>query len=676
MTKIMLNWTYVAKIALPVFISFLMINPILAQKKPMKFGKIDKQELEMTSYEGDTSAKALILGDYGEVRFEESIKHSLEMVFTRHLRIKIFDQEATSRGDFKIRLYRGQALYGEKIHKIKARTYNLESGKIVETELDKKDIYEERITDYYYSYNFSLPQLKAGSIFEVEYILLSDRLHAVPDWQFQYDIPSVFSEFNFSFPENLGYKLNMKGFLFLDENVQETRTSHLKRSTPNGYAGTMNEYYNHFRINNIPALVTEPYMNHPINYYSKVEIELSSYQGRNRIMENLTTDWEEINKELSNSEYFGLLLNRDGFVKDVAQNIKESTTDTLKMLEMAHQWVRDNIKWNERKSVFTSQTLRKAVSDQSGNSAEVNLLLVLVLNELGFNAQPVISSTRDHGIILRAYPMLSKFNYVLAYCKAGSQEFLMDATDRHLPFYMLPERAINSDGRIIDKNFSNTDFINISLLAPSTKQEVTQLMISEQGNIQARTTIQATQYFAYDLAHEYRQFQNQDAFMDDFESSKPGFELIEVNNNNLSDWYRPLEQAYRYDINNIDQESVKDMIYIQPMLFDRMETNPFKSEERLFPVDFVYPRTINKTIRIVIPQGYQAEELPESTAFALPESSCVYKYTIVHTGTQIQLKTEMQINNPFFGFEDYPLLKEFFNQVVQKEDELIVIKKL
>jgi hypothetical protein len=63
-----------------------------SQKPPIKFGKVDKSDLEMQYYELDSSASAVILCDYG--RFNGN---TLE--FTRLLRIKILKKEGLSWAD-------------------------------------------------------------------------------------------------------------------------------------------------------------------------------------------------------------------------------------------------------------------------------------------------------------------------------------------------------------------------------------------------------------------------------------------------------------------------------------------------------------------------------------------------------------------------------------------------
>src|SRR4030042_3861077 len=68
------------------YLLFICTQPGISQKPPVKFGKIDRELLEMTVYEPDTSAEAVILCNYG--RFDP-----VNFQFTNTIRIKILKKE-------------------------------------------------------------------------------------------------------------------------------------------------------------------------------------------------------------------------------------------------------------------------------------------------------------------------------------------------------------------------------------------------------------------------------------------------------------------------------------------------------------------------------------------------------------------------------------------------------
>jgi hypothetical protein len=66
-----------------------------SQPDPLKFGKVELQELQMAKYDKDTSASALILCDYGQSYFKYTHK-GFQMYFDRHVRIKILKNQDIS----------------------------------------------------------------------------------------------------------------------------------------------------------------------------------------------------------------------------------------------------------------------------------------------------------------------------------------------------------------------------------------------------------------------------------------------------------------------------------------------------------------------------------------------------------------------------------------------------
>ena len=77
-----------------------------------------------------------------------------------------------------------------------------------------------------------------------------------------------------------------------------------------------------------------------------------------------------------------------------------------------------------------------------------------------------------------------------------------------------------------------------------------------------------------------------------------------------------------------------------------------------------------------IPKGYAVEEMPASRKISLNDKDGYFEYIMEKNGDNIQLQMRMKINKTFFTTEEYANLREFFNQVVKKENEQIVFRKL
>src|SRR5258708_13415013 len=174
----------------------------LAQKSLPKFGEVSMEEMKMTSYEFDCSANGVILFDKGETVMDES-----EVNLKRHVRIKILTKEGFDWADYAIRLERSF----ESLSKLKGSTYNLEGGRIVETKMADQSIFKNKYNKYKDQVKFTLPNVKEGSIIEYTYVLKSEANY-IPEWQFQYTIPTVVSDYQTTISNSFTFRKDVQGY--------------------------------------------------------------------------------------------------------------------------------------------------------------------------------------------------------------------------------------------------------------------------------------------------------------------------------------------------------------------------------------------------------------------------------------------------------------------------------
>src|SRR6202040_3625078 len=91
----------------------------------------------------DSNTSAIILSDIGSIHFVGNNKGWFSYVFTRKTRIKILNKKAFDLATVEIPLYT-PVEDAEQLDNLAASTYNLENGRVAETRLDKKDIFENR----------------------------------------------------------------------------------------------------------------------------------------------------------------------------------------------------------------------------------------------------------------------------------------------------------------------------------------------------------------------------------------------------------------------------------------------------------------------------------------------------------------------------------------------------
>ena len=119
-----------------------------------------------------------------------------------------------------------------------------------------------------------------------------------------------------------------------------------------------------------------------------------------------------------------------------------------------------------------------------------------------------------------------------------------------------------------------------------------------------------------------------------------------------------------------------DHIYLNPMIFPDETENPFTNVNRKFPVEFPYAQTTAVNTTLTIPEGYQVEELPKSTRATMNQNELEFSYIIRQVNNIVSIRYKATINTPFIGSEQYEELRNFWEEMVIRNNQQIVLKKV
>ena len=174
------------------------------------------------------------------------------------------------------------------------------------------------------------------------------------------------------------------------------------------FAEIITEYY---KID-IPALKDESHVDNIRNYRMSIVYELVSTEFNEGNKIEYATTWEEVAKSIFKHENFGAQLENTNFLNEVANSIRENHVTEKDRIDAVLNFVKNNLTWNGDDRLFVENDLKRVFKEGSGNTAEVNLTLVALLRACGIYANPVVLSTKEHGIPL--FPTREGFNYVVA----------------------------------------------------------------------------------------------------------------------------------------------------------------------------------------------------------------------------------------------------------------------
>lgn len=643
----------------------------------IKFGKVSPDEFKPVAYAPDSGAHAVVLAEFGNSEYESS-GAAFQIVYKIHRRIRIMDKNGYDVATVQIPVYKSGTTE-ERLSNLKAASYNLEDGKVVETKLDSKNIFVDKQTKEYAYKKFTLPAVKEGTIIEYAYTITSDFYHHLRPWAFQGKYPIKWSEYSVSIPEYFDYMLNGQGYeLFATKTRKEGSRSFSFRAETQGPTGASESFTlipnvttYRWALKDVPPIKSEPFITTIDNYTNRISFQLSAIKYPQQPVKQVKSTWQKLMEDLLKDEDYGEALNHhNGWLGDkVDELVKGAASDSIKAVNI-FAWVRDNYTCTDHDALYITRPLKQVFNAKNGNVSEVNLLLVAMLKKAGLQANPLILSTRDNGYTNPLYPMRERFNYTIAYLEIGDRPLFLDASHPMMGFGRLPSDCYNGHARIVNESAAP-----VVLSADSLKeQKFTSVMMTIgvdgtfTGNLQQRLPY--------------------------FESTSLRREIKEKG---LETWFKKIAQHYSGDM-TLENEQVEDLkeldknvlvnfnfkwetgddhevIYLNPMMGEAYKKNPFQSLERRFPIEMPYVTDEIYSFNLTIPEGYVVDELPKSSAATFNDDEGLFQYIIQRSESGVQFRCRIKLNRATFQPEDYTSLRGFFDLIVKKQAEQIVLKK-
>ena len=648
------------------------------------FGKVSKEELQEQFYPLDSTADAAYLYRSRKTHFDYDVDDGFRTITEVHNRIKIYNKDGFKNGTQEVVLYKPLSGKKEKFTNLKAYTFNLIKNKIVKTKVSKKSIFEERKNKYYVIQKIPLPNIKENSVIDIKYNVISP-FRSIDDLKFQFEIPIKKLNYSVAIPDYFKYKEYIRGyyqikpiFSFINKDFQ-FETPDKKVSKSGGYVTEKGEVFklnvaikqSLFKADNIPALKEkEAFIGNIENYRGAIIYELASSKLPNSMEEHYADSWENISKKIYRSGAFGDELTKSSYYSDDIENLLKSANNEFEKVAILFQFVKSKVKWNGYYGKYTENGVRKAYRENTGNVADVNLMLTSMLRFAGLDANPVLVSSRGNGIPL--FPTIKGFDYVIAAVTFNDGKYvLLDATEPYSLPNTLPERALNWNGRLVKKDGSSSW---LKLTTGKHSLEENMLMVKINDELVAEGFIRTK--FDNIKALNFRRSKNhikEEILSTNFEENN-NVEIEDFKLQNKLDLNKPIVRMIKFSSEDLI-EGINGKLYIEPLLFLTRHSNPFKLEERKFPIDFTTSWKELNRVTITIPNGYKVEKLPETLAIGLPEDLGVFKYQVSQVGNKIKAVSVLQFNKPLIGAQYYKDLKNFFDETVRKQSEKIVLIK-
>ena len=643
-------------------IIFLIFYTLEIRAQIKKLGDISSLEFSSHNTKYDSTMPAIILFEYGYADFDSDVSAYLNY----HKRMLILNDEGLEYANVEIPINKE---FKQEVFEIKASSYRLsESGAVSETKLNRKEIITEKFNDDITLKKFSIPGVNSGTILEYSYRKKMGNPFMLPDWEFHDYLPVQWSEYKMQIPVGLQYKMIFKGNDSLE--VYEVNKS-LVSTVSNRNQGS---YIFRMVKKDLPPVEDLPYMINRDDYISEVITQLQNISLPNYRFQNFFKDWDALAKELNDRGDFGKQ-RLNGEMKEVVDNLISGKITELEKARSIYQYVASNLEWDGMHRILTEKGIRDAFNTNIGNTGDINHLLIEMLRYADIKASPGLLSTRSNGSVLTDFALINQFNMVLAVVEIENRAFVMDASSGNRSFKS-PHPKILYRKVFVIREDDSFGWLQSTPMDKNNERISLTYSVSESPTVNVKYQGRLMGEFAERLRSEVNLSELDEYWENEFHD----IQGIRVDSSSFDNLENMGEQISFQTSLSIPSESVFDvngnLIYLKPFLFLALQENPFKAEDREFPIEINYPYKRQYVTSLTIPEGYVIEEIPKNTQIRLPNNTGYYRFMVSQQGDKLTLVSDINIASTYYGVDDYSMVKDLFQKVVDSQSFTVVLEKI
>lgn len=646
----------------------LLLTAGASRAQNFEYGKHKPSDFLNNKASVDSTADAEVIREFGSGRILlDDNSGSIYLLYTYHVKIKIFNTEGFQQGNIEVPL-NVYSTNADEISGVQATTYNYNNGQVIRTELNPKQVFTENHSKYLKLVKFTMPSLQPGSVIEYTYNIKRQSIFNFSSWEFQSNIPKVYSEFVAYIPATYNFNVSLKGLRGLSDKAGVVERECLRIGGTPIDCSKMT-----YIMKDIQAFKEEAYMTAASNFKSAINFELSDVQYIRGGKANITKTWKDVDYELTSERKFGGQMKQKDIFAARMPEILKNTSDSLSKAKAIFAYIKDQIKWNNYLGKYSDKEIKKALEVHSGNIGDINHALIAALSAAGFHADALILSTRQNGVVNNLYPVISEFDYVIAKVDVAGRTYLLDASEPLLPFGLLPLRCLNGKGRVInlkkpsywyDVTASQKESLKYNLVAT----------LEPDGKIKGMLYTYSSGYSAYYKRMRLAEAGSAEAYVTQLDERMPDISILKHEILNIDSLDKPLVEGYEVSMDHFDKNDFSKLFY-NPNFINRISSNPFNLNERNYPVDMGAGTETRVSMIIKLPAAFKLSEPFKDMAIALPENGGRYQTFTRLENNELSFSSLFQLNKAVYAPEEYLSLKEFYSKIIQQQKIDLILEK-
>jgi hypothetical protein len=301
------------------------------------------------------------------------------------------------------------------------------------------------------------------------------------------------------------------------------------------------------------------------------------------------------------------------------------------------------------------------------------MLLLALLRQAGIASQPLLMPLRNRGAPLEIYPLLMQFDHLMILATLDGKQIILDPGSVYRPMGLPRINALNH--RAFVANPKNPHWIDVTVPRAS-KIVMADMVIDEEGMAEVDIKSRLSSYFGFTGRQQLNEMMedNELPLAEEIIKAYPESELVshEIPESKEVSGPLTLEMKLKVPLG----ESIDDYLYVQPFLFPFIDNGLAEVSQRLYPVDFSYPRQERYIAKITLPEGYVLDELPESQRVMSEDGTIGCTFAVEDKGNSLlSLNFTVTINKTVYAPSEYQAIKQIFERIIDFQESTIVLKR-
>ena len=642
------------------------------QAQNLKFGKPTEEEINMTVYDKDPEAPAVVLCHLTTVNYQVDYLNYL-VDYDVKKRIKVLKEDGKAYANITIPYISNlnEEYSQELIDDFRATVYNVENGKVVKTKIGKERVFTERIDEDYMLAKIAIPQVKVGSVIEYEYRLHSNIFYHIYDWNAQDEIPVAFAKYELTIPVFFIFNVETTGLQTLASQVKQGSIQF--KTSSNSLQNLSSCHTNIYTCvgRDLRALKKDRFVWNVKDYFTKVTAELKGINSPNGTYRDVRKTWDQVdNVILSHADIGGRLNNHSKFREELAaRGIAEIPSLQQKVMAV-YKLLKEKVAWNGQYELLP-RSASEVIKKGDGTNADLNMMLINMLGDVGVKAVPVVMSTRSHGRLPQTYPSLHKLNTFIVGIPNNGTWLYLDAscTDGYLN--VLPANLYTDQARIIQKG-TKGQWENLQKMGEGKTLVSVTAGLTAEGEMKGTASVLYTGNMAAEERRAFQTATDSVTFIAD-KAQRNNMEIIACEMTDHRNLAPTLKEEYTFTRQG---DVTDDHIYINPYPEVPITSNPFLETDRLLPVEFPFKQVFNMTVRLTLPEGWELEEMPKNSRITTEDKS-ISGDILCSQGDNGDLvfQYKFRLNSIIYTNDKYDTLKQLFELFASRRRDMLVIKK-